>query len=104
MAANDSQFSLSYLNKLVDKYFNAYRNSVNRRPINSDYPALTQNLRPILELLRLKLMIEPELLSIKIFFRKGYIENWLGKIFIINSVSKNMHHPFCIIRRKKLQI
>ena len=51
MAANDSQFSLSYLNKLVDKYFNAYRNSVNRRPINSDYPA--QNLRPILELLRL---------------------------------------------------
>ena len=53
MAANDSQFSLSYLNKLVDKYFNAYRNSVNRRPINSDYPALTQNLRPILELLHL---------------------------------------------------
>ena len=33
-------------------------------------------------------MIEWELLSIKIFFSKGYSENWSREIFIIDSVLK----------------
>ena len=33
-------------------------------------------------------MIRSELLSIKIFFSKGYTENWSREIFIINFVLK----------------
>ena len=44
MTAKDSKSYLRYLNKLVDQYKNNYRYSVNKKPINADYPALTQNI------------------------------------------------------------
>ena len=67
MKANDSKSYLSYLNKLVDQYNNTYHHSINKKPIHADYSALTKKLGPILKLLNLKLMIESELLSIRIF-------------------------------------
>ena len=67
MTANDSKSYLRYLNKLVEQYNNTYYHSINKKPINVDYSALTEKLRPILKLLSLKLMKELELLSIKIF-------------------------------------
>ena len=73
MRANDSKFYLSYLNKLEDQYNNTYHHSINKKPINADYSGLTEIffwLRPILKLLSLKLMIESELLSIRIFLLK----------------------------------
>ena len=41
MAAVDSKFYLLYLNKLVDQYNNTYHHSINKKPINTDYSALT---------------------------------------------------------------
>ena len=57
MTANDSKSYLSYLNKSVDQYNNTYHHSNDKKPINADYSALTEkNLRPILNLVSLKLM------------------------------------------------
>ena len=41
MTANDSKSYLSYLNKLVEQYSNTYHHSINKKPINADYSALT---------------------------------------------------------------
>ena len=41
MTANDSKSYLNYLNKLVDQYHNTYHHSINKKPINADYSALT---------------------------------------------------------------
>ena len=79
MTANDSKSYLAYLTKLVDQYNNTYHHSINQKPINADHSALTgkkkkkkkkKKMRPILKLLSLKLIIESELLSIRIFLVK----------------------------------
>ena len=44
MTANDSKYYLSYLNKLVDQYNNTYHHSINKKPNNADYSALTEKL------------------------------------------------------------
>ena len=44
ITANDSKSYLSYLNKLVDQYNNTYHHYVNKKPINADYSALTENI------------------------------------------------------------
>ena len=54
MTANDSKSSLAYLNKLVDQYNNTYHHSINKKPINADYSALTEKFETIIKLLRLK--------------------------------------------------
>ena len=41
MAANDSKSYLSYLNKLIDQYNNAYYDSINKKSINAACSALT---------------------------------------------------------------
>ena len=41
MTANDRKSYLSYLNKLVDQYNNAYRHSINKKSINAGCSALT---------------------------------------------------------------
>ena len=41
MTANDIKSQLSYLNKLVNQYNNTYHHSINKKPINADYYALT---------------------------------------------------------------
>ena len=51
MATNDSKFSLSYLNKLVNQYNNNYHYSINLKLIDAEYSALTEKLRRILKLL-----------------------------------------------------
>ena len=55
------------MNKLVDHYNNTYHHSIDKKPINADYSASNENFKPIINLLNLKLFIESELLSIKIF-------------------------------------
>ena len=44
MTANDSKTDLSYLNKLVDQYNKTYHHSINKKPINADYSALTEEI------------------------------------------------------------
>ena len=44
MTANDSKSYLPYLNKLVHQYNNTYHHSINKKPINAVYSALTENI------------------------------------------------------------
>ena len=42
MTANGSKTYLLYLNELVNQYNNTYHHSTKKKPINSDYFALTE--------------------------------------------------------------
>ena len=42
MTANDSKSYFPYLNKLVDQYNNNDHYSINKKPINADYSALSE--------------------------------------------------------------
>ena len=42
MIANDSKSYLGYLNKLLFKYNNTYHLSIDKKPIDVDYSALTE--------------------------------------------------------------
>ena len=49
MTANDNKCYLLYLNKLVDQYNNTYHYSINRKTINADYSALTENANEVVK-------------------------------------------------------
>ena len=88
MTANKSKSYLPYLNKLVDQLNNTYHHSINKSPINADYSGLTEKIETNpKELLTLKLMMESELLSIKILLVKVTLRIGQEK-FITNSVLK----------------
>ena len=70
MSANDSKSYLTYLNKLLVQQNNTYHHSINKNPINADCSTLTEEIETILKLLYLKLMIESELLTIRIYLVK----------------------------------
>ena len=57
---------LPYLNNLVDQDNNTYH-SINKKPINADYSALTEKMWPVLKLLNLNWMIKLESPSIRMF-------------------------------------
>ena len=44
MTANDNRSYFSFLDKLVDQYNNIYHHSINKKPINADYSALTKKI------------------------------------------------------------
>ena len=72
MTADDSKSYLSYLNKIVDQYNNTYHHSINKKPINADYSALTENIEinP-----KFKVNDKVRLSKFKNIFSKGYTEN-----------------------------
>ena len=72
MTANDSKSHLSYLNKLVDQYNKTYHHSFGKKPVNADYSALAENIETNPK--APKLMVESELLSIRIFLVKVTLE------------------------------
>ena len=70
MIANDSKSYLSYLNKLGEQYSNTYHIPLMKNVLMLIILLWLKELRRILKLLNLKLMLESELLSIKIFLAK----------------------------------
>ena len=80
MTANDNKSYLPYLNKLVDQYNNTYHHSINKKPINADYSALTEK---IIKLLNLKLMIQLELLGTRIYLVKVTLNIGQEKYFLL---------------------
>ena len=70
MIVNDKKSYLSYLNKSIDKYNSTYHHSTRKKPIDADYSISTEKLRQILKLLSLKLIIDSELLRIRIVLTK----------------------------------
>ena len=88
MTANDRKSSLPYLNKLVDQYNNTYHHSINKKPINADYSALTEKIETNPKAPNFKVNDRVRITKYRNNFSKGYTENWSREIFIINSVLK----------------
>ena len=87
MTANDSKSYLPYLNKLVDQYNNTYH-SIKKKPINADYSALTESIESNPKAPKFKVNDRVRITKYKNVFSKGYIENWLREIFIVDSILK----------------
>ena len=88
MTACDSKFYLAYLNKLVDQYNNTYHHSINKKPVNVDYSALTEKIETNSKAPRFKVNDRDRITKYKNNFSKGYTKNWSREIFIIDSVLK----------------
>ena len=89
MIANDSKSYLPYLNRIGDQYSNTYHHSINKKPINADYSALTEKIEMNHKAPTLKVNDRVRITKYKNIFSKGYTENWSREIFIIDSVFKN---------------
>ena len=76
------------MNKLVDQYNNTYHHSINKKPINADYSALTEKIETNSKAPKFKVNDRVRITKYKNIFSKGYTENWSREIFIIDSVLK----------------
>ena len=76
------------MNKLVDQYNNTYHHSINKKPINADYSALTEKIETNPKGPKLKVNSKVRITEYKNIFSKGYTENWSREIFITDSVLK----------------
>ena len=76
MTANNSESYLSYLNKLVDQYNNAYHHSIGKKPINDDYSALTGKIETNPKVPKFRVNDRVRITRYKNIFSKGYTENW----------------------------
>ena len=83
--AIDSLSNLVYFNKLVDEYDNIIVVLV-KNLLMLIILLWLKKLRQILKLLNLKLEIESELLSTKIYLTMVSPKNWSGKMFVSDSV------------------
>ena len=88
MTANHSKYYLSYLNKLVDQFNKTYHHSINKKPINSDYSALTGKTETNPKAPKFRVNDRVRITKYKNIFSKGYTENWSREIFVIDSVFK----------------
>ena len=88
ITANDGKSYVKYLNKLVNQCNNTYHHSINKKPINADYSALTENIDLNLKAPKVKVNHRRRMIKYKNIFSKGYTENWSREIFIIDSVLK----------------
>ena len=79
---------LPYLNKVVDQYNNTHHHSINKKPINADYSALTEKIETNSKSLKFKVSDRVRITKYKNIFSKGYTRNCLREVFIINSVLK----------------
>ena len=88
MTAGDSKSYLTYLNKLVDQYNNTYHHSINKKPINAYYSALTKDIETNPKAPRFEVNDRVRITKYKNIFSKEYTENWLREIFVIDTVLK----------------
>ena len=88
MTANGSKSYLCYLNELVDQYNNTYHHSINKKPINADYSALTEKIEVNPKAPKFKVNDRVRISKYKNIFSKGYTKNWSRRILVIDSVLK----------------
>ena len=86
ITANDIKSYLLYLNKLVDQYNNTYHHSVNKKPINTDYFALTEKSETNNKAPKFKVNDRVRITKYNNIFSKHYTKNWSRETFIIDSV------------------
>ena len=64
------------MNKLVDQYNNTYHYSINNKPINADYSALSEKIETNLKAPKFKVNGTIRITKYKNIFSKVYTENW----------------------------
>ena len=84
MRGNDSKSYLPHLNKLENQYNNTYHHSINKKPINIDYSALTEKTETNHKAHKFRVRIT----KYGNIFSNSDTENWSREIFIIDSVFK----------------
>ena len=82
MTANDRKSFLPYLNKLVDQWNNTYHHSINKKPINADYSALTENIETNHNSPKFKVNDRARITKYKNIFSKSYTDNWSRKYLL----------------------
>ena len=88
MTTNNSKPYLPYLNKLVDKYNNTYHHPVNKKSINADYSGFTERIETNSKAREFKVNDRVRIAKYGNIFSKGYTDDWLREMFIIDSVLK----------------
>ena len=88
MRGNDSKSYLPHLNKLENQYNNTYHHSINKKPINIDYSALTEKTETNPKAHKFKVNDRVRITKYENIFSKSDTENWSREIFIIDSVFK----------------
>ena len=76
------------MNKLAVQYSNTYHHSINKKPIDADYSALTEKIETNPEAPKFKVNDRVKITKYKNVFSKSYSENWSRETFIIASVMK----------------
>ena len=76
------------MNKLVDQYNNTYHHSINKKPCNADYSALTEKIETNPKAPKSKVNDRVKIIKYKNIFDKGYTKNWSREIFIFDSILK----------------
>ena len=84
MTTNDSKPYLSYLNKLVDQFNNSYHHSINKKPINTDYSALSEKTETNLKAPKFKVNDRVRITKYKNILRKVYTDSWSRKLSVTN--------------------
>ena len=79
MACNDSKSYLPYLNKLIHQYNNTYHHFVNKKPIDADYSASTENIESNPKVPKFKVNDRVRITKYKNILRKDYTGNWSRK-------------------------
>ena len=75
MTANDSRSHLLYLNKTVDQCNNNYHHSINKKPIDANYSALTDKIETNSKAPKFKVNDSVRNTKYKNIFSKGYTKN-----------------------------
>ena len=83
MTATDSNFYFPYFNKFIDQYNNAYCHSINNKPVNADYSALTEKIQTNPKAPKFKVNDGVRITKYKNIFSKGYTENWSREVLFI---------------------
>ena len=92
MIANDSKSCFPFLNKLAGQCNNTFHHSINKKPINADYYALSEKIETDPEASKIKVNDRVRISKYKNFFSKVYTENWSKEIFIFDFLLKT--NPF----------
>ena len=76
------------MNKLVDECNNTYQHSVDKKPIDADYSALSDENETNPKAPKFKVGDRVRITKYKNIFSNDYTENWLKKILVVDSVFK----------------
>ena len=93
---NISLVYYSYLNKLVDQYNNTYHHSINKKPVNGDYSALTEKIETNPKATKYKVNDRVRTTKYKNIFSEGSTRNLSQEMLIIDSVLKTIYWTYKI--------